>query len=237
MGLLTSGAMAEVGGGKYVKLDGSAPNVMYILHDSLKSINSAPKNGVFVKSKGPFNAAWVYIGAEDVGNELGLRPTPKAFIWVLQAKNPKDLSEGFETKLWEATKAMYEAVATQVNEYGTPLQGMQVTVSKVNGRWNPTANTPKKGKEVPAAVLEAAWAEIVAKGLHGKDQTGFNEAAFYDVIGAIQSKALQRKFLIEKATAQGKPAVKWNDILKMFGLPDAADGGGAGADDDDVGEY
>ena len=219
--LFTSGSMASVGNGSvYLKRDPKGTNVVYVLNPTLDSILSAPKFGVF-KPKAPFNASWVSIGKEDVGNELGEKPSAKAFIWVLQPKNPKDLKEGFETKLWECTKTEYETISTQVNEYGHELKGMMVVMSKPAARWNIVANKPPASKTVPAAVLDAAWDELKVKGTAAPTEAGFDEDAFGTLVNVIKSKELQRKFLIERSQGACKT---WNEVRRAFGLSPIADG-------------
>lgn len=233
MGIFTSGEMASVGsGGMYLKRDPKATNVVYILNPSLASILSAPKFGVF-KPKAPFNASWVSIGKEDVGNELGEKPTAKAFIWVLQPKNPKDLKEGFETKLWECTKTEYETISTQVNEYGQELRGMMVVMTKPAQRWNIVANKPMASKAVPVATLEAAWQELVEKGIAAPSEAGFDEGEFGKLVNVIQSKELQRKFLIERSQGACK---NWNDVRRAFSLAPVADGDEV-TEDNEVEQY
>lgn len=233
MGIFTSGEMAKTGSGNvFLKRDPKGTTV-YVLNPTLESILSAPKYGVFTASGSPFNASWVSIGKEDVGNELGERATPKAFIWVLQPRNTKDLKEGFETKMWEASKSDYETISTQVNEFGQPLQGMMIVMSKPENRWKMAANKPLAAKSVPQEVLDAAWAEVEDKGWGAPTGSKFSESEFGKVVGVIPSKDLQRKFLIERS--QGK-CKTWNDVRRAFGLAPVAEGE-APEDDSDVSEY
>lgn len=235
MGIFVSGEMATVGSGsQYLKRDPKG-TVVYVLHPDLSSIVSAAKYGCFVASKppAPFNASWVSIGADDVGGQLGLKAQAKAFLWVLQPKNGKNLSEGFDTLLWEATKSEYETISTQVNEFGNELQGMMVVMSKPTNRWVVQAARPQASKAVKKEVLDAAWAEVVAKGLGSPKEPGFNEAEFGNVVGLKPSVALERKFLIDRS--QGK-FTTWNEVLRAFGMPAVADGGPAGSAED-VEEY
>lgn len=234
MGILTSGEMVAVGnGGMFYKRDPKATNVVYILNKELGSVTSAPKFGVFTASGGPFNASWVSIGQKDVGFELGIKPQPKAFFFVLVPNNPKNLKEGFSTKLWEASKTEYETIATQVNEFGHPLQGMMVVMTKPANRWTIAAQTPPANRAVAKATLDEAWDELVAKKL-AWDVLPTSDAelsAFYDLIGVRGSVDLERKFLAERS--QGK-AADWNGVRKLFGLGPVADGG---AVENDVEDY
>jgi len=231
MGIFTKGEMVTVGNGNvYLKRDPKG-TVVYVLNPTLDTILSAPKFGIF-KPKAPVNASWISIGKEDVGFELGEKPSAKAFIWVLVPINPKNLKEGFETKLWEAGKSDYDTISTQVNEYNNDLRGMMVVMQKPQQRWNMAANKPPASKAVPVEVLEAAWAEVEAKGLGNPADPGFNEAEFGKMVGVIQSPALQRKFIIDRSQGALK---SWNEVRKAFSLPPVSDGDGV--DENDVSGY
>jgi hypothetical protein len=229
MGIFTSGEMVSVGNaGMFYKRDPKTSNIVYILNKDLASVMSAPKFGVFTASGSPFNASWVSIGAKDVGFELGVKPQPKAFFFVLVPVNPKNLKEGFSTKLWEASKTEYETISTQVNEFGHPLQGMMVVMTKPANRWTIAAQTPPANRAVEKSVIEEAWSELVAKSLAfdtpptEADEKAGKMNAFYELVGVRGSVDLERKFLVERS--QGK-AADWNGVRKLFGLGPVADGG------------
>jgi hypothetical protein len=143
----------------------------------------------------------------------------------------RDLAEGFDTKLWECSKTHYEQISTQFHEYGIDLMGMMLSVQKQNGRWVMAANAPKRGKEVPATVLESAWNEVVQKGLGGPETPEFDEKAFGEVVGVVASNALQRAMLVNRSKGKAKD---WNDVRRLFKLPPVADGG---AVENDTEEY
>lgn len=232
MSVFTAGAMANTNNSWYAKLDKNGQNVMYVLHPALETILSAPKFGVFVPRQ-PFNASWVSIGAQDVGEALGLRPTPKAYIWVYVPKDKANPQAGGDVKLWEANKGHFETIAAQVTEFENELQGLQLLVGKdSNGRWQCTASKPSSKKALPAATLNEAWNTVVDAGL-APGTPKFNVDAFGKVVGLIPSNVLQRKFLIERA---GEKAKSWNDVLALFGFPPVADGG-AIEEDNDVEPY
>jgi hypothetical protein len=213
MSIFNVGQMPETSNANtFYKPDDKAVNTVYALAPSLDKVLTAPKFGVFVKSGGPFNASWVSIGKHDVGLELGLKPQAKAFIWVFVPNNVRNLSEGGSPKLWECNASNFEAIANQINMFGNDLQGLMLVLQKGGQRWNLQAAKPPASKAVPVSVLEAAWQEVVEKGLDGSDQDAFGK-----VVGVIPSYELQQRFLIERAKAK-----TWNDVRASFGLPPLA---------------
>lgn len=231
--VFTAGAMATTGNNWYAKLDKSGTNVMYVLHPGLETILSAPKFGVFAPRQ-PFTASWVSIGAQDVGEELGLRATPKAYIWVYIPKDKNNPQAGGDVRMWEANKSHFETIAAQVTEFENTLQGLQLLVGKdAQGRWKCDANKPSSKKALSQATLDEAWKTVVDAGLAPGTPT-FNVDAFGKVVGLVPSKDLQRKFLITKAGED--KAKSWNDVRALFGLEPVADGG-VTDDENEVEEY
>lgn len=215
----------EVSSGQFWRPDPKAPlNRVFILPPDLQKILVAPKHGVFKVSGGPCNASWIDIGAQDVGNLLGLKAAQKAFIWVLVPNDPTNKSKGYETRMWECSKTQFQGVVTAVQEFGLELQGLMVVLKKDGNRWSISANKAPKAHEVPAETLAEAWGAVVEKHLDGSD-----EEAIGKVVGLIPTQALQKKFLIERIQKEDASVVNWNQVLRKFGFE-----GQDSQDDEDV---
>lgn len=206
--------MKEQTSGQFWRPDPKAAvNRAFILPPELQKVLVAPKHGVFKVSGGPTNASWIDIGSQDVGNLLGLKPSQKAFVWVLVPNDPTNKSKGYEVKMWECTKTHFTAVVTAVNEFGLDLQGLMVVLKKDGNRWSISANKAPKAHEVPAEVLSEAWNGIIEKKLDGSD-----EEAIGKVVGLIPTQELQKKFLIERVQKENPSVNNWSGVLRAFGL-------------------
>ena len=203
--------------GQFWRPDAKAPiNRAFILNPDLASILVAPKYGVFKVSGGPCNASWIDIGAQDVGNLLGLKPAQKAFVWVLVPNDPKDKSKGHEVRMWECSKTHFSAVATAVQEFGLDLQGLMVVLKKDGNRWSISANKAPKTYEIAPQTLADEWATVVEKRLDGSD-----EGEIGKLVGLIPTQELQKKFLIERIQKEDSTVVNWGGVLRKFGLAPA----------------
>ena len=215
--------------GQFWRPDAKAPlNRAFILNPDLASILVAGKYGFFKVTGGPANASWIDIGPQDVGNLLGLKPQQKAFVWVLVPNDLKDKSKGYEVKMWECSKTHFSAVATAVNEFGIPLQGMMVVLKKDGNRWSISAMGAPKAHAVDQDVLEDAW-----KGIKDKNLDGSDEEAIGKLVGLVPSQELEKKFLIDRIQKEDAKVVNWNGVLAKFGLAPSEDGDS----EDDVDEF
>lgn len=199
-------------------------NRAFILAPSLDNILVAPKHGVFEVSGAPCNASWIDIGPQDVGNILGLKPSVKAFIWVLVPNDLKDKSKGYSVKMWECSKTHFGSIVTQIQEFGSDLQGLMVVLKKDGNRWSITANNAPKAHAVDDSILEAEWAGVVEKGFDGISEESMESLG--KIVGLIPTQDLQKKFLIERIAKKDPKVVNWNGVLKKFGLA-------AGEDDEE----
>ena len=203
--------------GMFWRPDAKAPiNRAFILAPSLDNILVAPKYGVFEVSGGPCNASWIDIGASDVGNILGIKPSVKAFVWVLVQNDPKDKSKGYSAKMWECSKTHFSTIVTQIQEFGSELQGLMVVLKKDGNRWSISANNAPKAHAVDGEVLEAEWKAISDKGLDGISDD--SQEAVGKLVGLIPTQELQKKFLIERVQKKNPKVVNWAGVLRAFGL-------------------
>lgn len=207
--MLTRGQVAQASqsnGTDYFRPDKVAVNTMFVLAPALENVLGVTKFGVFTASKGPFNASWADIGKDDVGYSLGLRPSPKNFLWVAVMENGE-----YVAKLWECSGQQFEVIATQVREYDIPLQGMMIKLQKNSkNRWEMSANRAPKSKEVKEATLNALWGEIVEKGLDGSE---VDTEAVYKMVGLYPTVALEKEMLIKRAQV-----ANWTQVLQKFGI-------------------
>ena len=204
-------------GGMFWRPDAKAPiNRAFILAPSLDNILVAPKYGVFEVSGGPCNASWIDIGASDVGNILGIKPSVKAFVWVLVPNDLKDKSKGYSAKMWECSKTHFTTIVTQIQEFGSDLQGLMVVLKKDGNRWSISANNAPKAHAVDGEVLEAEWKAISDKGLDGISDD--SQEAVGKLVGLIPTQELQKKFLIERIQKKNPKVVNWAGVLRAFGL-------------------
>lgn len=209
--------MKEASSGIFWRPDAKAPiNRAFILAPSLDNVLVAPKHGVFKVSGGPCNASWIDIGAQDVGNLLGLKPSVKAFVWVLIPNDLKDKSKGYSAKMWECSKTHFSTIVTQVQEFGSDLQGLMVVLKKDGNRWSISANNAPKAHAVDDSILEAEWAAVVEKKLDGSTEESVD--ALGKLVGLIPTQDLQKKFLIERIQKEDMKVTNWTHVLRKFGL-------------------
>jgi len=205
MGILSRGDAGDFsngGGNIFWKPSQTGLNKVFVLHSELNSIVVARKFGVF-KPQAPFNASWVDVGDSDIGKVLGLKSSPKAFIWVAVLEDGQ-----YVPKLWECSTTQLNAISTQVNEFAQELCGMMLVVKKENNRWNVTAATPPKTIALKPAVLEEMWGKVVEMKLDGN---AANDDDFLKRIGYVEP-GKQRAFLEERSK------MTWAEICAAFGV-------------------
>ncbi len=207
MGLMQGGKNAQAGGdflrGQDVLYTPNKVGVNYavVLDDPDEESLVSQWVGCFTNGGFPLNASWLYAGAEDPANILGIKPSQQVWVWLA-------VSEGgrLTPKLYAMPSARYQMLKREHEEWGA--LGLVIKIQKETRAWTIA------GGKIPVGVRTETGFHV--PGLQGADAMHINDEVLAQLRGECIRDTVKLAQMLGPVDENGDPSVEgiWKMLIR-----------------------